>query len=86
MVPYIDSTIEFVHRSTSDPNQTDAVLKAAVGLLGDLGDSFKARMYPVFTQPFVTELINIAVSNEDSKEVALWAQRIINTIRSRAPL
>lgn len=79
IVPSLDNIIEFVHRSTVDENRTSAVVKAAVGVLGDLGDSFGAKMFPVFSQPYVLQLLSVALQDEESKEVAAWAQKVLHS-------
>jgi hypothetical protein len=76
MVPTLEGTIEFIHRSTNDPNKTIGVLKAAVGLLGDLGDAFGGKMFPVFSQPYVLQLISEALQEDETRDVALWAQKV----------
>jgi hypothetical protein len=76
VVPYLDSAVEFIRRSTSDSNRTQEVVKAAVGLLGDLGDAFGARMAPLYSQPDVMHLINMALADENSKAVASWTKKV----------
>lgn len=76
MASYSDTIVEFIIRCTQDENQTPNVRKAAVGVLGDLGDAFGVRMYQVYAQPFILKLVSSAVEYEDSRDVALWAQKV----------
>lgn len=53
VVPALDAIVELLQRSTNDENKSEEVLKAAVGLLGDLGQIFGSRMAQVYRMPFV---------------------------------
>lgn len=77
MVSYLETIVDFIMRCTQDENRTPSVRKAAVGVLGDLGDAFGVKMYPVYGQPFILQLVAAAAGDEDSREVALWAQKVI---------
>ena len=74
--PAIESIIEFLQRSAMDENRSDEVLKSAVGLIGDLGQTFGAKMIPVFNQPFIQPLILQGISYEEIKDTAKWAQQV----------
>jgi importin subunit beta-1 len=82
VLPAMEAIIEFLRRSATDPNRSEDVLKSAVGLLGDLGQTFGAKMQPVYGQPFVQQVILQAISYEDIHETAKWAQSIISSIQS----
>jgi importin subunit beta-1 len=53
VVPALDAIVELLQRSTNDEHKSEEVLKAAVGLLGDLGQIFGSRMAQVYRMPFV---------------------------------
>lgn len=74
--PAIEAIVEFLHRSALDENRSDEVLKSAVGLIGDLGQTFGSKMMPVFTQPFIQPLILQGLGFEDIKDTAKWAQQV----------
>ena len=54
-------------------------MKSAIGLLGDLGQTFGVKMQQLYSQPFVTALIQQAnkVDDEDIKDTAKWTQSVI---------
>eukprot|EP01039_Chlorochromonas_danica_P011194 gene11194-12482_t len=77
MLPALETIVEFVHRSSVDTNRSEEVIKSAVGLLGDLGQSFGAKMLPVFEQPWTSQLIKHALqAGINAEEVANWAHSI----------
>lgn len=76
VVPHLEAIAEFLHRSATDTNRTEEVLKAAVGLIGDLGQTFGAQMAPLFAQPFVANVIAQALTYEDMIQTARWAQQV----------
>lgn len=74
---HIEAIVDFVRRSAQDPNRSGEVLKTSVGLLGDLGQIYKAKSKPLFDLPFVKELIDEALQNgSDAQEVAAWTQTV----------
>jgi importin subunit beta-1 len=57
VVPALDAIVELLQRSTDtnvEGDKSEEVLKAAIGLLGDLGQIFGARVAPVYRMPFVS--------------------------------
>lgn len=74
----MDSIVEFLVRSSSDERRSDEVLKSAIGLLGDLGQTFGIKMQQLYNQPFVTALIQQAnkVDDTDIQETAKWTQSV----------
>ena len=69
--------MEFLHRSAADQNRSSEVLKSAVGLLGDLGQTFGAKMQGLYQMNFVPLLIQqAATADEEIREVAQWAQTV----------
>lgn len=78
VLPAIEAIIEFLRRSATDENRSEDVLKSAVGLLGDLGQTFGSKMSQVYVQPFVQPLILQAISYEEINETAKWTQSVSN--------
>ena len=77
MLPFLEAVVEFLHRSAADENRSSEVLKSAVGLLGDLGQTFGAKMQPLYQMPFVGQLIQqAATADQEIQEVAQWAQSV----------
>lgn len=73
----LEVIVDFLKRSAEDPNRSGEVLKSAVGLLGDLGQIYGAKMQIVYNQPFVLKLIEEAAHNgTESQEIATWAKSV----------
>ena len=52
-VSALETIVELIDRSTKDEQRSEEVLKAAVGLLGDLGQIYGGKMAQAFRMPFV---------------------------------
>ena len=77
VLPFVEGMVEFLHRSAADENRTSEVLKACVGLLGDLGQTFGNKMQALYQMPFVPMLLQQASQEDDDiQEVAQWAQSV----------
>lgn len=78
MLPFVEGMVEFLHRSAADENRTSEVLKSCVGLLGDMGQTFGAKMQPIYQMPFVPALIQQAQQqgDDDIQEIAQWTQSV----------
>lgn len=75
--PALPSIVQFLQRSAEDENRSGEVLKNAVGLIGDLAQTYHDKLVVVFNQPFVSKLIQEARQNgSDSQEIALWAHSV----------
>jgi hypothetical protein len=61
------------------------VLKVAVGLLGDLGVAFGNRMYQIFSQPSILQVLQDARQYEEMKSIVQWTQSVVNNIRQDKP-
>jgi importin subunit beta-1 len=82
VIPYLEAITEFMHRSAADENRSSDVLKAAVGLLGDLGQTFGSKMLPLYQMPFVPLMIQQAAqADEDIQEIAQWTQTVRHCVR-----
>ena len=74
----LEGIVDFMARSTASENKSVEIVKAAVVLLGDLGQIFGKRVINVFKQPFVSKLIQEGLGDEDVREIAGWAQTVID--------
>ena len=82
VVPAIESIVTLIHKSTSDKLCTPAVLKASIGLLGDLGTTFGNRMFQIYSQAYILQLLQEGRQYEDMADVVTWAHGIVMNIRA----
>ncbi|KAL8718727.1 MAG: hypothetical protein Q9225_004168 [Loekoesia sp. 1 TL-2023] len=80
--PYVESIIKFLHLVSQDPNRSEALLRAAMGVVGDLADAFPNGDYgEAFRSEWMTQLVReVRTSQEYSartKETARWAREQI---------
>ena len=54
---YLQQIIPFIQLTASDQDREDDVVRAAVGLIGDLASTFKVQAAPFLNQPFVAALV-----------------------------
>mmetsp|Transcript_32889 Transcript_32889/g.47518 ORF Transcript_32889/g.47518 Transcript_32889/m.47518 type:complete len:856 (+) Transcript_32889:71-2638(+) len=82
IAPAVDSIVEFLCRSTEDQHRSDEVLKSAIGLLGDMGQTFGLKMQALYQQRFVMELVRQGLSSDEKDiiEVATWAETLVTAI------
>lgn len=75
--PALATIVDFLQRSGTDENRSDEVLKSAVGILGDLGMTYGARVQPIYRMPFVAQILKDALeADDDTKQIAQWAQEV----------
>ncbi|KAL8810742.1 MAG: hypothetical protein Q9223_000083 [Gallowayella weberi] len=77
--PYVDSIFKFLHLVSQDQNRSEALLRAAMGVIGDLADTFPNAEYgQAFRSEWVTQLIREVRSSPEysdrTKETARWAR------------
>jgi hypothetical protein len=77
----LDKIMEFVHRCSVDPHRSQAVLKAVIALLGDLGDFLGDKMYHIMSEQYVVQLLQQGSQDEDIREIAQWTQSIVMKVR-----
>jgi len=82
VVPGIEQIVNLIHKSTSDVNCNPSVLKGAIGLLGDLGATYGARMHQIFAQPYIAQLLQEGRQHEDMEQIVNYTQGIIQQVRS----
>ena len=82
VIPALETIVELLERSTNDEQKSEEVLKAAVGLLGDLGQIFGNKMANVYRMPFVKKVFIEGLETEDSSinDTAKWAQSIAHNM------
>lgn len=85
VAPFLDRMVEFVQRCSTDPHRSSSVVKAVIGLLGDMGHSFGARLSPVLSQQFVGQVLHEGLSMDDStQQLVQWTQSIITGLKAKA--
>jgi importin subunit beta-1 len=84
MVPYLDPLLVFMERCSTDENKTTEVVKNCIALLGDLGQFFGAKMNGIYQQPYVSQLMQEGMQDEELSEITRWACQMIETCRQSA--
>ncbi|KAL8703306.1 MAG: hypothetical protein Q9201_003497 [Fulgogasparrea decipioides] len=89
--PHVDSIIKFLHLVSQDPNRSEALLRAAMGVTGDLADAFHGGEYAeAFRSEWLTQLIKeVRTSPEYSartKETARWAREQVKRQGTGGPV
>lgn len=80
--PYVESIVKFLHLVAQDPNRSEALLRAAMGVVGDLADAFPGGDYgEAFRAEWMTQLVKEVRSSQEysarTKETARWAREQI---------
>ncbi|KAL9031876.1 MAG: hypothetical protein Q9196_000131 [Gyalolechia fulgens] len=80
--PYVESILKFLHLVAQDPNRSEALLRAAMGVVGDLADAFPGGDYAeAFRAEWMTQLVREVRSSQEysarTKETARWAREQI---------
>lgn len=70
----------FMARLQANPEISSELLKAVVGLLGDLAQTFGRRVSHVFRQPFVSLLVQQGSQDEDALEISQWTSSMITAV------
>ena len=81
-MPAIEQIVNLIHKSTSDTNCVPSVLKAAIGLLGDLGSAFGSRMHQIFSQPYIAQLLQEGRQYDEMTTIVNWTHGVVQAIRS----
>eukprot|EP00607_Mallomonas_marina_P010538 CAMPEP_0182418286 /NCGR_PEP_ID=MMETSP1167-20130531/2761_1 /TAXON_ID=2988 /ORGANISM="Mallomonas Sp, Strain CCMP3275" /LENGTH=853 /DNA_ID=CAMNT_0024592429 /DNA_START=51 /DNA_END=2612 /DNA_ORIENTATION=- len=82
IVPFLDRIVEFVQRCATDVHRSPQVLKAVIGLLGDMGHSFGSRMHGVLSMPFVPQLLQEGSQQDDStRQLVQWTQSVVANLK-----
>lgn len=80
ILPALDTIRDLLQRSSMDDHKSEECLKVAVGLLGDLGQTFGVRIQPLYQQPFVAKVVAEGMECEDLQGTCKWAQDIIRKV------
>lgn len=78
MLTALEGMVAFLSRIQTNPNMSSELLKAVVGLLGDLAQTFGKRISHIFRMPFVSSLIQQGTHDEDAQEISEWAGSVIS--------
>jgi len=77
---HVDSVLHFVKEIAEEPSPSDAVMKAAVGVIGDLIFVFQAELTQYVGQaPFLAKLVEFAIRSQDPgiRNTANWLQSLL---------
>jgi len=81
LVPYLESVFGFLRIAMQDVDRTEGIVKAGVGLLGDLASEFqKGEIKQPLQEDWVQEAIKVARtrgSGSETRQVAKWAKEMV---------
>jgi hypothetical protein len=84
MVPYLHGVTEFMRRcatdACADEGSSEAVLKGLVGLMGDMGSTFGARMQASFADATMVAVVERATQLDDFHDVAAYTKEVSATV------
>ncbi|KAK4133361.1 ARM repeat-containing protein [Trichocladium antarcticum] len=77
--PYVQSVFELLNTIANDANRSEALMRAAMGVIGDLADAYpNGQLADAFRQEWVTTMIKETRSNREYQsrtiETARWAR------------
>lgn len=79
--PYVDGVMHFIKVVAEDDRSTSDVKKSLIGLIGDIGHCFQRQAAGPLRQPFIMNMLNEALQDEESQQVARWAMSIISQLK-----
>lgn len=74
-LPGLAAIGEFIQKMNTD-EQSGEVLKGAAGLIGDIGQAYGPRCKQLFQQPYIMEILQRAIQDEDSQTNGTWSQQV----------
>jgi importin subunit beta-1 len=81
LLPFVEEICRFLNVISADQDKTEAVSRAAVGLLGDIADSLGKRVKPLLSYSWVDNFIQTTRTNRNytaaTKEVAKWTKNMV---------
>jgi len=79
---YIPHVIKFVQIAYSDENKNEDIKRAAVGVIGDLGQTFGSKISKDLQTQSIRNILNDAMKSTDSsiKKVAVWSKGIVDKL------
>lgn len=80
--PYVESIFHLLQTIYQDPNRTEALLRASMGVIGDISEAFPSGEYShYFRQEFLTAMARDTRANKDfsqrTNDTARWAREQI---------
>lgn len=80
MMPYTNNLFNFLHLCLTDQDRTEAVIRPAIGLLGDLADAFGAQLKAPLSQEWVGDSFRVARArtypSAELKKVVRWSKEV----------
>lgn len=82
LAPYVESIFQLLQTISQDQNRTEALLRASMGVIGDLSEAFPNGEYSqYFRQEFLTTMARDTRANKEYStrtiETARWAREQI---------
>jgi importin subunit beta-1 len=82
--PYVEGMVGFLRQLHEDNDKPEAVLRGAIGLLGDMADAFGPQLKQIFAADWVEALLKSGRSGRgaslSTKEVAKWAKQMVRNV------
>ncbi|RMZ88518.1 hypothetical protein DV736_g4258, partial [Chaetothyriales sp. CBS 134916] len=80
--PFLQNIFQFLETVANDPSHNEGLLRACMGIIGDLGEAFPdGQLADFFRFEYVTRLIREARSARDfserTREAARWARQVV---------
>jgi importin subunit beta-1 len=89
LLPYVSSIFTFLHLTLTDQDRTDLILRSAIGLLGDIAETFpNGQLKEPLSSPWVTDLLKAGrtkLGGPETKRVAKWAKEVSRPPRTLQP-
>jgi len=85
---HVNGVLEFVKVVSEEPSPSEPVMKAAVGVLGDLVFAFQAELTThIIHAPFLQSLVEYAARCQDqsTRTTGLWLQKLLQRYSSPTP-
>jgi len=79
---YVGSILQFLNKIANDPNRDDAIMRGAIGLIGDMAQSMGNSIKTQINQPFIANLLQEGARSptQETVDVANWATGIVQTL------
>lgn len=82
---YVLQVTELISIIASDVNRSDAMVRAAIGLIGDLVDTYKTQMIPIIRSEWLVNFIQQPMDetsqlSDATISVVRWAQNVVNQV------
>ncbi|KAI5475715.1 hypothetical protein MNV49_001008 [Pseudohyphozyma bogoriensis] len=81
LLPYINSIFAFLHLTLTDQDRTEAILRSAIGLLGDLAETFpNGQLKEPLSSAWVSDVLKAGrtkLGGPETKKVAKWAKEMV---------